>query len=121
MAKLDPKTIIAGSYDRVKLGTGVVGKLTTGLVALFSLLGVVAFGLRGQESALLAVAGSGVIVFLAFCAGVAIYAVKFPQMAALEGADLIKWRQMDMAAKTPEIIVEQSNTSPPPMIEARDG
>lgn len=113
MGKLNPIAILNGSYDRIKLGTGVVGKLTTGIVALFGVLGVIAFGLKGNENALLILAGASIIVFLSFCAGVALYAVKFPNLAALEGADLIKWRQMDMSARDPLIIRDEPHTLPP--------
>lgn len=114
MAKINPISILNGSYDRIKLGTGVVGKLTTGIVALFGVLGVIAFGLKGNEHALLMLAGASILVFLSFCAGVAVYAVKFPNLAALEGADLIKWRQMDMSARDPLIIRDEPNILAPP-------
>jgi hypothetical protein len=114
VAKLDPESLLTGSFDRIKLGSGVVGKVTNGLLGLFALLVVIALGLKGDIPSLLLIAGIGVTVFLLFAIGVAIYAIKFPNLAALEGADLVRWRQMDMAAGDPKIIDGTANTLPPP-------
>ncbi|MDP3257325.1 MAG: hypothetical protein Q8S58_20410 [Bosea sp. (in: a-proteobacteria)] len=120
LAKLDPSAILSGSFDRIKLGTGVVGKLTTAVVALFGVLGVIAYGLQGKEGALLTLGFAAIAVFIAFCGGVALYAIQFPHLAALEGADLIKWRQMDMAASDPKIVIDNQPNVLPPLKTGRD-
>lgn len=113
MPKLDPENLISGSFDRIKLGSGVVGKVTNGLLGLFALLGIVAYGLRGEIWSLLLLAAVAVVLFLTYAFGVAFYAVKHPNLAALEGSDLIRWRQMDMAAGDPKLIDGTANTLPP--------
>lgn len=116
MLTIDPQKIIQEAYDRVKLGSGLTGKLTVAFVALSGVLAMAAYGLSGHVGALIFIAVTAVIVFLAFCAGLAVYVIKYPAQALLEGADLIKWRQLDMSAADPSIITSGPNTLPPPEV-----
>jgi hypothetical protein len=98
----------------IKLGNGVVGKTTNAIMALLAFLSVVAF--RISQDMLLYIGAAGALIFLIYFAVVIVFAKKYPNIAALEGAELIAWRQMDMAASDPKIIEGAPNTAPPPQI-----
>jgi hypothetical protein len=104
---LEAVGVSESSLDRIRLAQGVVGKSSyvAGL-ALLALL-VVGFSLRDPVY-LLVVAFLIVIVFFVFFGGVLWFAHKRPDMALLEGAELIKWRQIEMAANGKSI----SNSTP---------
>lgn len=94
----------------IKLGNGVVGKATNALIALIALMAVIAY--RSNPDMQIYILGTAVFVFLIFFIAVMIFAVKHPNIAVLEGAELIAWRQMDMAASDPNVIGGLINTSP---------
>ncbi|WP_199085976.1 hypothetical protein [Bosea sp. ASV33] len=121
MPKFDPQKIIQGAYDRIKLGSGLSGKLTAALIALYGVLAVAAYGLSGHVSALLFVVVAAIVVFLVFCGGMAFYAIKYPGLAVLEGADFIKLRQIEMSASDPRIMTAGPNSLPPPEGPLTDG
>lgn len=86
------------SLDRVRLAQGVVGKSSyVAGTALLALL-VVAYSLK-DSGYLFAVACFVLILFFGYFGGVLWFANKHPDMALLEGAELVKWRQIEMAAK----------------------
>ncbi|SDT17785.1 hypothetical protein [Bradyrhizobium canariense] len=95
---LEAVGVSESSLDGVRLAQGVVGKSSyVAGVALLALL-VVAYSLR-DSGYLLAVACFIVVLFFGYFAGVLWFANKHPDMALLEGAELVKWRQIEMAAK----------------------
>jgi hypothetical protein len=59
------------------------------------------------------------MIFL-LVAGFVIYALKFaksnPEVVLLEGAELLQWKQMDMAAKGLQLPPSSANTAPPKAI-----
>jgi len=88
----------AETLDRVRLAQGVVGKSSYVAGAALLALTVVAFNLH--ESAYLITVGCVVLaLFIIFFGGVLWFAHNHPGESLLEGAELIKWRQMEMAAK----------------------
>jgi hypothetical protein len=91
--------INASTLDRVRLVRGVVGK--TSYVAAAAVLTLAAIAWRLTDPNLLLVdAGLVVLIFVLYFAGVLWFANRHPGVALLEGAELIQWRQMDVAAKS---------------------
>jgi hypothetical protein len=76
-----------------------VGKASYVAGAAILALGVVAFVLR-EPVFLLIIAICVVLLFFVYFGGVLWFAHRHPGVALLEGAELIQWRQMDMAAKS---------------------
>jgi hypothetical protein len=76
-----------------------VGKASYVAGAAILALGVVAFVLR-EPVFLLIIAICIVLLFVVYFGGVLWFAHRHPGVALLEGAELIQWRQMDMAAKS---------------------
>ena len=95
---LESVGVSESSLDRVRLSHGVVGKSSyVAGVALLALL-VVAYSLK-DSGYLFAVACFILILFFVYFGGVLWFSDRHPDMALLEGAELVKWRQIDMAAK----------------------
>jgi hypothetical protein len=95
---LEAAGISESSLDRVRLAQGVVGKAS--YVAGTALLALMAVAISLREPVyLLAVAILVVILFLGYLLGSLWFSHKHPDMALLEGAELVKWRQIEMAAK----------------------
>jgi hypothetical protein len=117
---LEGAGISASSLDRIRLTRGVVGKASYVATAALLVLGTIAVTLRPDAPILLALLA--VFVFLAYFAGTLWFAHQHPGVALLEGAELIQWRQMEIAAKdtvlTPALTV---NTESPPEIEHDPG
>lgn len=102
--------------SRIKLAHGVVGKTSAVALAAFTVLGVVAFGLKGTDW-LPAIAFAVVVMFLAFFFVVIDFAKKNPGAALLEGAELVQWRRLEMGAKDLPIIPNMPNAGSGKMIE----
>jgi hypothetical protein len=95
---LEATGISASGLDRIRLARGVVGK--TSYVAGAAILALAAIGVVLREPTfLLAIGGIIAAVFVVYFAGVIWFAHHHPGESLLEGAELIQWRQMEMAAK----------------------
>jgi hypothetical protein len=91
---------LSGGYRRVTLGRGVVGKSTSAFFGLCGVFGLVAVGLMvAHEAILLALAVLAALVYFFYQYMVIGYATNNPAGALLEGADLVKWHQHEIAAK----------------------
>ncbi|MBI4608959.1 MAG: hypothetical protein HY726_08125 [Candidatus Rokubacteria bacterium] len=86
------------SLERVRLGRGVVGKTTYVALGALALLSIVAWRLNDPQL-LLVIAGVGALLFLIYFIGILVFANRNPATALLEGAELLRWRQYDLAAK----------------------
>ena len=97
---------LSGGYRRITLGKGVVGKSTSAFIGLCGVFGLVAIGLilAGQPLFLLALAALGTGVYLFYQHTIISYAKNNPAAALLEGADLVKWHQHEIAAKDLKVI-----------------
>lgn len=103
--------ISAESFDRVRLARGVVGK--SGYVAGAALLVLFAVAISLRDPVLLIVlAVLAVAIFAMFFGGALWFAHKHPEAALLEGAELLQWRQMEMAAKGIDVLPNQANVTP---------
>ncbi len=85
------------SVDRLKLSRGVVGRTTYVALGLVIVLGIVAW--RVPTENLLAIASIAALAFLAYFGGVLWFAHKNPGVALLEGAELLRWKQIEMEVK----------------------
>jgi hypothetical protein len=115
---LDQSGINASSLDRIRLARGVVGKASYVAVAAVLALGGIAWGLR-DPIYLLVVAVLIVLVFAIYFSGTLWFANRHPGVALLEGAELIQWRQMDIAAKTISSIENKPVSEPDTPVSER--
>jgi hypothetical protein len=103
--------INSSSLDRIQLARGVVGKSSYVAGAAILALGTIALVLR-EPLFLIADAVLVPLLFVFYFCGVLWFAHKHPGTALLEGAELIQWRQMDMAAKDVTQLEQQQNSAP---------
>jgi hypothetical protein len=106
--------------DRVRLARGVVGNTTYAVCCAFLLLVAVAFGLAAHPYIALSAIAIICGVLLVYLFGTWIFAHRHPDQALLGGAELLQWRQMDMAAKGIQLQKDQPNIEPTPLIEGKE-
>jgi hypothetical protein len=85
------------TLHKIKFGRGAVGKVA--VIAVFAILGIAGVGLRlTGEGALLSI---GAILFIVLCVlGVIVFVViRQPELAVLEGTELVLYKQVTLAAK----------------------
>jgi hypothetical protein len=90
--------ISAEALDRIRFGRGVIGRVTFVALAVFAILGIVADRVSGNYF-LIGIGAAAAVLFLVFLFKVLDFAKKNPAIAVLDGAELITWRQLDLAAK----------------------
>jgi hypothetical protein len=90
---LEQSGLNASTLDRIRLARGVLGK--TSYVAVAA---IAALALLRDTNYLLSVLVTA--VFVVYYGGALWFANRHPGVALLEGAELIQWRQMDIAAKS---------------------
>ena len=91
--------IKGGSFQRIRLGRGAVGKTASIMLGACGVFAVIAYGTSGHVVALIALAAMFTMLVLIVIYGILDFASRNPAQALLEGADLVKWREIDMAAK----------------------
>jgi hypothetical protein len=95
---LEAVGVSESSLDRIRLAQGFVGKASYVAGAALLVLIAVAASLRDPVYLL-------IVAFLALCLfgiyffGALWFSHTHPDLALLEGAELIRWRQIEMAAK----------------------
>ncbi len=104
----------AEGIERIKLGRGVVGKTTLVCLGLMVVLGIVAYRLEGNWF-LISVALLAGFLFILYLFKVFSFATTNPGEALLEGAELITWKRIDLAAKGIEKLPE-STLMPDPVM-----
>lgn len=103
MASLNLEELLKGfglpskSIDRVRLSRGVVGRTTYAIVAFLAVMAV-AFS-RASPEWVIWLALLTAIVFVIYFVGVLLFARRYPGVALLEGAELLRWEQTQLAAK----------------------
>lgn len=107
----NPQSAVAAAYERVRLARGVVGKASTVAIAAVAALGAVAWSLR-DPLYLIIVAALIVCVFAIYFGGTLWFANKHPGVSLLEGAELIRWREMEMSSKSMGHISGEQQTEP---------
>jgi ABC-type branched-subunit amino acid transport system permease subunit len=102
--------------DRIRLGRGVIGKAS--YVAAAAIFGLIVVALALRDSTLLLIIGTLIAaVFAIYFFGALWFSNKHPGVALLEGAELIQWRQLEVAASNPTLVIENSKIDVPPLIE----
>lgn len=91
--------------DRIRLARGVVGKASYVAAAAILVLGALAWRLSEPLDLLIA-GGVIALVFVLYFIGVLWFSNRHPGVALLEGAELIQWRQMDIAGKSVRSIAD---------------
>jgi hypothetical protein len=113
-----PPLINLSAFGKVRLGQGVVGKISYVAAILMTGLGVIGWTL-GDGYLKLAVAVLMVLAGAGYLTSVLWYADKHPQTSLLEGADLVQWRQLEMAARDKPPLIPDANVAPPIAIESK--
>ena len=109
---LNAAGVNSASLDRIRLARGVVGKSSYVAGAAIFAIAVVAFSLR-DPFYLFCLAPLSAFIFITYFIGALWFAHKNPGLALLEGAELIQWRQMEMAVKGHVAIPKQENVAAP--------
>lgn len=91
----------AASFERIRLGPGVLGYAA--YVSIFAVVALSPVALWGGDRAPWALAGI-ILIFIIFMAFAAWFGSNYPGPALLGGGHLVQWRQMDLAAmNTPAV------------------
>jgi len=96
---LDESGLNVFKLDRIRLARGVVGKASYVAAAAIIVLGGIAWRLTDPLHLLVA-GGLVALTFVLYFIGVLWFANRHPGVSLLEGAELIQWRQMDIAGKS---------------------
>jgi hypothetical protein len=85
------------SLHKIKFGSGAVGKITLAAVFAFLAIGASAFkmGASGAVVGVIAI----VLIFLAMLAAIIYIVQKQPELAVLEGMELVRYKQITIGAK----------------------
>lgn len=113
---LEAAGINAASLDRIRLARGVVGKASYVAGVAILALGVIAWQLH-DPALLIADAVLVILLFGMYFCGALWFANKHPGVALLEGAELIQWRQLDIAASDAPAHPNIEMSEAPPVIE----
>jgi hypothetical protein len=105
--------VTSDTVQKIKFGRGAVGKIS--IVAVASVTGIAAVGLRGGANFIYMAMGSIVLITLA-CLGLIFYIIcNRPELAVMEGAELVMYKHVQLAAKgytpTPEELKVQFSSN----------
>lgn len=113
-------------FSSVKLGSGVLGKTAPVMVGLCAAIALIAW--RLPEAYPFLIFGCAALVFLAVVGYICLsfwYAFRNPGAAVLEGANLVRYRQNEIATNDPGIIdispKRSANTAPPRTLQVNTG
>lgn len=115
---LEHTGVNTSTLDRIRLARGVVGKVSYIAAIAILVLGGIAWRLVDPLH-LLMIGGVVALVFVLYFIGVLWFANRHPDVALLEGAELIQWRQMDIAGKS-VAVVENEPVLPGPEPRANE-
>lgn len=89
------------ALHRIRLGQGVLGRLTTNLIAILSVFGCAAVISLLLRETLVAIGCLGVcgVVYILNHISTMIFAYRNPTAALLEGADLVRAQEISMATR----------------------
>ena len=91
----------SSGIDRIKLGNGVVGKMTSTQMGLYVVCfaGVCGGVYLNIPYMMVAFGGVALLSFLFSSIAGMWFAAKYPSVALLEGAELVKYHQIEMATR----------------------
>jgi hypothetical protein len=110
----DPtRTLLARmqALGHIRLAHGVVGK--TSVVTGLALLVLAGIAWRVSTDLLLVMGGMVLLIFFVYLAAVLWFAHRHPEQALLEGAEIIQYREQEMAAKGVPELPRVAPTTPP--------
>lgn len=103
--------------DHVRLARGVVGNATYVVCAAFAAIAAVGWAFSGRPEIALTIICIIAAVAGLYLVGNWLFAHLHPDVALLGGAELLRWRELDMAAKGIKILPDDPNITPPPLID----
>src|SRR5688572_8324971 len=100
---MDKRGFDWGAFAKIRLGPGVVGR-TSHVTVVFLI--AISLAIWSVDSAWLKVAfiSIGALVTAGFLAAAYAFAFKHPSHATLDGADLVRYREIEASAKDKTII-----------------
>jgi hypothetical protein len=106
--------------ERIRSGPGVVGRTAIIALALIVLSGVAIAAVRDDPWLVLSVFGVDVLVVAGYFLAAFWYANKYPHFATMEGGEVVRYTELQQAAKEPTVIEGSAkpvaNTAPPSAI-----
>jgi intracellular septation protein A len=110
--------VSAESFDKIKLGRGIVAKISRVAITALLALGAATLAMHDDQLRMIAIAVLAVVFFI--YVGVVVYLTsKHPLTSILEGAELVAWRRMDMGVKGLAALPEAINVSQPHQIASK--
>jgi hypothetical protein len=105
----------SSGIDKIKLGSGVVGKLAATQMGLYVVCFAALVAGAVMQNPIMVFSSLGVAAcgYVFGSLSSMIFAARHPDLALLEGAELVSFRQIEMAAKSIPIPPSQPNTAPP--------
>jgi hypothetical protein len=104
----------ASSLDSVRFARGVVGNTTYVAGAALIAIGIIAFAFNSHPEMALVLIGIVAALATLYFFGTWIFAHLHPDLALLGGAELLKLRQLEMAAKDVQLPPNLPNVELPP-------
>jgi hypothetical protein len=101
------------SVTKIQLGSGVVGKLNALGMLLILVIGILAYTLIKNEWAILGLIIAMLIAFILFCKSTFAFAEKNPEIAVLDGAQLVMYKRTELGGKQINIPKESPLTNRP--------
>jgi hypothetical protein len=111
---LPGKWLNGSGIDRIKLGTGFVGRLTTTISAFYVVLfaAVICAAYLGDKVLLERLMWLGAGAFVLYLLISFIFALINPAASVLEGTELVKYREIEVGAKGMLPPLNQENVAP---------
>lgn len=114
---LDKLGFTSESIQKIKFGRGVVGKLS--VLSAIAIVGVIAIGLKFGSPSTLLMLLEFLAGLLALSIGAIVFVVcKHPEISVLEGAELIRYKQLSLGVKGQPQLPTQSPPVPDPQGDA---
>jgi hypothetical protein len=101
------------SLQKIKLGRGAVGKITTVAVVALIAIGAIGFRISGTLW-LFGVIGVLALITVASLLAILYVIIKQPELAVLEGAELIRYKQVTLGMKGHPILPPSGPPIPEP-------
>ena len=106
-------------FGQVRLGRGLIGKTSLAVMAAIAAFGAIGVTMSGSHYLQFLICIIILALIGAYLAACFWYAGKNPEAVLLEGAELLQWRQMEMAAKNLPSNLPDNNVAPPREIESK--
>lgn len=102
-----------GIFSKISIGTGVVGR-TSHVTIIFLIAVAVAVWSVDDPWLKIGLICIGALVVAGFLGAAFAFAFKHPDYATLDGANLVRYREIESSAKDKSIIIDAQPNAPPP-------